>query len=135
MLFFAAGRGFGSATFLVLRAAVLECHTRVTRTVFPRLRRLHIVRANSNSPSAYRVMRSVERDMPKLRLVPIEPLNVTLVDRSDNGCRYPTNEGRPFLFCGRPHQPHPSGRKYCAEHSRLMFTEAPARVNLRPAYR
>lgn len=42
--------------------------------------------------------------------------HVTLMERT--GCAFPTNEGRPFLFCNAPRKERSS---YCAHHAQRMF--------------
>lgn len=41
-----------------------------------------------------------------------------LLDLEPNDCRYPVNEGGPFLFCA---EPSAKGSSYCAHHRDLCF--------------
>ena len=43
-----------------------------------------------------------------------------LLDLEPNDCRYPVNEGGPFLFCA---EPSAKGSSYCAHHRDLCFRE------------
>lgn len=45
-----------------------------------------------------------------------EPLNLTLMELPANGCKWPVNDGGPFLFCGHEREP---GRPYCTFHENL----------------
>lgn len=41
------------------------------------------------------------------------PGNVSLLELADNGCRYPTDDRSPFVFCNSPQR---DGSSYCPEH-------------------
>jgi hypothetical protein len=62
------------------------------------------------------------RKRPKL-VAPARPVrcevlpgNVSLLELADNGCRYPTDDRSPFVFCNSPQR---DGSSYCPEHMRL----------------
>jgi GcrA cell cycle regulator len=60
---------------------------------------------------------------PKLRTADVEPRNVTLMERSDYGCKYPSgHDGEQHLFCDLPRA---DDGPYCHEHAKLCFTGAP----------
>lgn len=44
------------------------------------------------------------------------PGNVSLLELANNGCRYPTDDRSPFVFCNSPQR---DGSSYCPEHMRL----------------
>lgn len=41
-----------------------------------------------------------------------------LCDLYDNDCRYPVNDGAPYLFCAEARQ---DGSSYCPEHHRICL--------------
>nr|QBM02683.1 hypothetical protein [uncultured archaeon] len=43
---------------------------------------------------------------------------VTLQKRTSDQCRWPVNEGSPYLYCGAPRVP---GKSYCAHHQRMLL--------------
>lgn len=86
----------------------------------PRVK-LRVVRSSGNSTNL-KLAYSVETDMPALRCVAVEPLNLTLADLPDNGCRYIA--GDDHLYCGHPQREKSS---YCAAHHMLVWTPAPPR--------
>lgn len=54
--------------------------------------------------------------LPAAPLAPNEPLNLQLHELDGSTCRWPVNDGHPYLFCG-----HPSDGKYCAFHANLSI--------------
>lgn len=44
------------------------------------------------------------------------PLNLTIIDLTDHTCKWPVNDGGPFLFCGHEKE---FGVPYCAYHQRI----------------
>lgn len=69
--------------------------------------------------------------MPKLREAGVEPKNVTLLDRSDHGCKYPSgHDGEQHLFCDLSRAEE---GPYCPAHAALCFTGAPPKKRADPA--
>jgi hypothetical protein len=56
------------------------------------------------------------RAQPKLT---IAPKNLTLMQLTNQTCRWPMNEGGPYLFCGLETM---ISSPYCVQHTRLGFT-------------
>lgn len=85
----------------------------------------HIVTriVSANSFGGLRVQQSTAREEYKLRCVEIVPLNLTLADLPDNGCRY--IPGDDLLYCGHPIK---EGSSYCTPHHFLCW--APAKPSL-----
>jgi GcrA cell cycle regulator len=50
------------------------------------------------------------------------PLNLELVQLTATACKWPVNDGGPFLFCGHEKT---SGATYCEFHERLAFSGRP----------
>jgi hypothetical protein len=76
---------------------------------------VRIVRSCGNSPNAMRVFKTNVGELPELRCVAVEPLNLALADVGD-GCRY--IGGDDHLYCGHPAK---SDSAYCVPHHALMF--------------
>jgi GcrA cell cycle regulator len=66
------------------------------------------------TPRPTKVSPSVER----LRCVELVPLNLTLADLPENGCRYIA--GDDYLYCGHPRQDKSS---YCTPHHHLVWVK------------
>lgn len=63
----------------------------------------------------------------KMRTVQTPVLNVTLMERAENGCAFPTTDLPPHLFCGLPRRLDPKTQiensSYCADHHALCWTQ------------
>lgn len=53
---------------------------------------------------------------------PVAFVNCMLVHLTNKTCRWPLNEGDPFLFCGSPTADLADGVPYCRKHSRLAYS-------------
>jgi hypothetical protein len=80
--------------------------------------KLHIVRANGNS-ERLKIVHSIERDLAPLKLAAVEPLNLTLAELPELGCRYIA--GNDYLYCGHLKM---AGSSYCVAHHRLVWLPA-----------
>jgi len=56
-------------------------------------------------------------DIPALRCVEIEPLNITLYELTDETCKWPYGDNPPYTFCGHP----AFERAYCVHHFALSI--------------
>ena len=66
-------------------------------------------------------MKRAERPLPKV-LETVEPLNLLLIELTESQCKWPVNEGDPFLFCGHPKA---EGSPYCSQHHARAYAGAP----------
>ncbi len=80
--------------------------------------KLRIVRSSGNSNSL-KLIESVQRDKPELMAAPdVASLNLTLQELQPASCRYVTQDGPDWRFCGHEKQ---SGSSYCIRHHRLIW--------------
>jgi len=77
--------------------------------------KLRIIKANGNS-DRLKVTQSVQTDLPTLRVIPLQPLNYTLADLPESGCRYIA--GDDFLYCGHPRRKDSS---FCTGHHQIVW--------------
>lgn len=87
---------------------------RPERTVVPKVHRpkLRIV----TNGGGLRLTQSVQTDMAPLRTVDVEPLNLTLLNLPESGCRYIA--GNDFLYCAHDRRENSS---FCAPHHHLVW--------------
>lgn len=65
-----------------------------------------------------RTLWSVETDLPSLAVADVVPLNLTLADLPDNGCRYIAGEPTGACYCGHPQR---AGSSLCKPHHQLCW--------------
>ncbi len=110
----------------------LQRVTRPKRNGKPREHRPR-TRIVSCGPGGFRMMRVVETDMEPLLDVEVVPLKVTLLDRRDDQCHFPSVYEGEWLYCGHPTAP---GKPYCAGHAQLCYVPQDQRKrSTRPAWR
>jgi hypothetical protein len=63
-----------------------------------------------------------EYEQPPERPITADFLGLTLMELSDNGCRFPAGEGPSYLFCGNPQWGESS---YCEKHHLICNTGIP----------
>lgn len=86
---------------------------------------LRIIRSNGNSPNL-KVTYSIERDLETFS-TPVEvpaSLNLTLLELNKTSCRYVTQNGPDWRFCGHDQQ---AGYSYCRFHKPLVWVAPTAR--------
>jgi GcrA cell cycle regulator len=60
-------------------------------------------------------------EKPVVEIVVPVSRRVTLTELTGSTCRWPVNNGGPFLFCGAHGASFATGRPYCAEHTQIAF--------------
>jgi GcrA cell cycle regulator len=78
--------------------------------------KLHVV---ANGSGGYRLQETVTGELPLLRCIELPPLNLSLADLPENGCRYIA--GDDSLYCGHVRR---DGSSYCEPHHRLVWLPA-----------
>jgi GcrA cell cycle regulator len=73
------------------------------------------------SPSKMREAQRARMGRAEIKSIPVSsspaptaPLNLHLHELDATTCRWPVNDGHPYMFCG-----HPADGKYCAFHANL----------------
>ena len=80
---------------------------------------IRIVRANGNSDRMRVIETRESREQIKLRCVEVIPRNISLLESSDNDCRFIA--GDDLLYCGHPRR---EGSSYCGPHDALIYIPA-----------
>lgn len=77
------------------------------------------VRAMNGNSNMLRFVQSVETNLPTLRVVELETLNIPFADLESHHCRYPFGDDpREMTFCGHPKM---EGYSYCFHHKHLAW--------------
>lgn len=76
--------------------------------------------------------RTLEPVEPRVsHLVLLEPKRVTLIQLTDNICKYAVDDDPPYTFCGNDAEPD---RPYCAYHCSIAYVVPPPRTRKRSGY-
>jgi len=77
-----------------------------------------IRKRRSHHAAGGKVMIVTEYELPPPVVVPVEPLNIPLLDLTESMCRFPIGESAPFFFCGHPKF---DGLPYCEAHALVCY--------------